>query len=463
MPQIDVSLGEIVDKYSILEIKSKKIQDINRLTYVKKEMDLLNPLISDLVRKYRFHYECLYNINTEIWEITDDVKSGKLSGEDQYKKYQDAFTLNEYRFRIKAKFDKLGKSEIREQKSYSTVCIGIEALPLYLEYTNLNAKIRALTLIYDDVVVQSTPQMIKQVSFLFENDPHIRVVTELGNIPKLNLKTTDKLSLDIFKKYNFSYIPNISYIVSGKLGDLIHTMYVIYVTHMLTGMKGNLYITNDVKFGGDTFSHFERSYTELYNIIKEQPYINLFSVYTGTESLHINLNSFRRSDLLSRTTWLELLSKTYNIPLISDPWISLNSSYIDPSYSNTVLIHRSLIQFRHVSSFIPFLESIIQHNPCYFITWNEEEYNAFPLKSIVPMKKINTINEMYTAINSCKFFIGNQSSPLAIAFSIFKPCLAELGDSDRLSYLNSNRYYPEFNWISNDTINIDTIGDYITV
>ena len=70
---IEVSFGEIIDKYSILELKNKYIKDVNKLNEIKKEMTILEKRVSKITDT--FFYRLLVHINEQIWLDTDIVKS----------------------------------------------------------------------------------------------------------------------------------------------------------------------------------------------------------------------------------------------------------------------------------------------------------------------------------------------------------------------------------------------------
>jgi ADP-heptose:LPS heptosyltransferase len=77
----------------------------------------------------------------------------------------------------------------------------------------------------------------------------------------------------------------------------------------------------------------------------------------------------------------------------------------------------------------------LRHNKCIFVTCDRKEYDDFPYKNLVPLDEHNTLQSMTKAIFSCKCFVGNQSSPLALAVAMGKPCLAELFTADAPSYM----------------------------
>lgn len=117
--QIYVSLGELFDKFSILEIKRGKIRDKQKLFFVKKEIDFLNPIIE----KYNCpFYDELRCINEELWDIEDKIRQKEFE-----KKFDDEFIqlarlvylTNDKRAKCKEKISIFFDSEIREVKEYS--------------------------------------------------------------------------------------------------------------------------------------------------------------------------------------------------------------------------------------------------------------------------------------------------------------------------------------------------------
>jgi hypothetical protein len=221
-----------------------------------------------------------------------------------------------------------------------------------------------------------------------------------------------------------------NYICGGKLGDLIHVLWVVRRYYELHGVQGNIFLTNDSEHGGDTFSRpLDETYNELMPLLALQPYIASVQMLIGPLSEPIiNLNEWRQ--FLSYGNWFDILSVTYSLPLPQNKvskWIEYPKEPLS-KWSTCVVIHRSLQ--RHNDQF-PW-EDIVRNHECVFVTSNVAEYEAFPWKHMVKCHVAKDIYEMTGIIaNSC-FFIGNMSFPLAIAVSLGYPCLAELyyGDAD---------------------------------
>ena len=121
---IPVSLGELLDKISILEIKSKKISNDSKLTNIKKELNGLKKVLEDL--NFNFSetnnlYEELYKINLTLWEIEDSIRileKDKNFGNDFINLARSVYITNDKRFQVKNEINKIFNSEYVEEKSY---------------------------------------------------------------------------------------------------------------------------------------------------------------------------------------------------------------------------------------------------------------------------------------------------------------------------------------------------------
>ena len=120
--KIPVSIGELFDKISILEIKNERITSLDRLTHVKKELKILNDvLLENKISIPKEMYLELKTVNEKLWDIEDYIreKEEKKNFDAEFVKYArlDAH-LNDQRFLVKNKINNHFDSEIKEQKSY---------------------------------------------------------------------------------------------------------------------------------------------------------------------------------------------------------------------------------------------------------------------------------------------------------------------------------------------------------
>ena len=72
--KIEVSNGEIVDKLTIVEIKSERIKDSRKLENLHKEYEVLNNAVAGIIEKNHPLYLELLKINNELWDIEDHIR-----------------------------------------------------------------------------------------------------------------------------------------------------------------------------------------------------------------------------------------------------------------------------------------------------------------------------------------------------------------------------------------------------
>jgi hypothetical protein len=123
MVSVLVSVGEMIDKLSILQVKKTKISNVEKLEFVNKEFELLHDLSSVYLNKVEIEslYQQLIKINSSLWDIEDKLriseKDNKFESEFISLARQVYFT-NDERFRLKNEINLMTSSEIREVKDY---------------------------------------------------------------------------------------------------------------------------------------------------------------------------------------------------------------------------------------------------------------------------------------------------------------------------------------------------------
>jgi hypothetical protein len=246
-------------------------------------------------------------------------------------------------------------------------------------------------------------------------------------------------------------VDTIDYVVGGRMGDFFQVLYVVHQNYLQTGRKGNVYITNDLRYGGDAFTKpLEILYPELLPIMNQQEYINKFEILDGQTDRFINLNDWRLPQNLQPQNfpWIDLFNmvylKQYGDKLTYQPWIKYSG--VDLRFSNKVVIHRA--HYRITEDEVNW-EQLIRDNDCVFVGFDNIQYESFPYKDMLPFHKMETISEFCAILNACKFYVGNQTGPLSIAHAMDIPRMAELCNLDSVHYVGEERYFKELNWISN--------------
>ena len=122
---VEVSIGELLDKISILEIKQKKIKDTEKLKFINNEHSVLKDQLVKNVKsdeKLEKLYQLLKEINSKLWLIEDEKRlceKKKDFGEKFIKLSRDVHFLNDDRAKIKLEINNHTDSKIKEIKEYT--------------------------------------------------------------------------------------------------------------------------------------------------------------------------------------------------------------------------------------------------------------------------------------------------------------------------------------------------------
>ena len=123
---VEVSIGELLDKISILEIKKEKIKDAEKLKFINNEHSILKNQLDENIKsdeKLNNLYQSLKVINSKLWVIEDDKRQcekEKNFGEKFIKLSRDVHFLNDDRAKIKLEINNHTGSTIKEIKEYTS-------------------------------------------------------------------------------------------------------------------------------------------------------------------------------------------------------------------------------------------------------------------------------------------------------------------------------------------------------
>ena len=123
---VEVSIGELLDKISILEIKQEKINDPEKLKFINEEHSILKDQLNNNVKsdqKLNELFESLKQINAKLWVIEDDKRQcekEKDFTETFIKLSRDVHFLNDDRAKIKLEINNHTGSKIKEIKEYTS-------------------------------------------------------------------------------------------------------------------------------------------------------------------------------------------------------------------------------------------------------------------------------------------------------------------------------------------------------
>ena len=123
---VEVSVGELLDKISILEIKQEKIKDFEKLKFINEEHSILKDQLNSNVKsdqKLNELFETLKKINAKLWVIEDDKRQCEKEKDftDNFIKLsRDVHFLNDDRAKIKLEINNHTGSKIKEIKEYTS-------------------------------------------------------------------------------------------------------------------------------------------------------------------------------------------------------------------------------------------------------------------------------------------------------------------------------------------------------
>ena len=123
---VEVSIGELLDKITILEIKQEKIKDPEKLKFISNEHSILKDQLNNNIKtddKLNKLFQSLKDINSKLWVIEDDKRQcekDKDFGEKFVKLSRDVHFLNDDRAKIKLEINNHTGSAIKEIKEYAS-------------------------------------------------------------------------------------------------------------------------------------------------------------------------------------------------------------------------------------------------------------------------------------------------------------------------------------------------------
>ena len=228
-------------------------------------------------------------------------------------------------------------------------------------------------------------------------------------------------------------------LVSGKLGDLFHSLYVCNHVYVREGKKVNLFITDKVE-------HFENGLEntlgELVTPIKFQDWCNSFQIWNG-EHIDIDTTQFRKSPWLYNTCWSEIMLNTFfpNQEYVRGAWVSATNTKDD-----ILVVNR-----RYKNEFTPMLAHEYkllgeQYKKKVFLG-SQTDYDLFPLNAEYDLVQPNSIIDWLFWIGLSDLFVGNQSAPLAMASAMDARRVAELlprKHPDWIHYRDESKYSSNF-------------------
>ena len=260
-----------------------------------------------------------------------------------------------------------------------------------------------------------------------------------------------------------------NFLLGGKLGDFIHGLFVVKNLSVKYKTKMNLHM---VDIGWER--GIQATFNELTPILRQQDYINSFSMLTNYEldpvqipaknspikifdetlltEGYIEFGEYLRSPLLYNACWTEILNSTFDFPIPSEyRWVDWNKT--DVRFTDKVIIHRRYNPIR-LNPHFPYEEIMEQYaGQVVFVSTTDKDYDQFPYKNNVPYIKLQTLEEMFTAVNSCSLLVSNLTGIASIAHALDKLRIIELPHTiDANHCIGEEKYSQNARWYLNEQV-----------
>jgi hypothetical protein len=405
---INISLGEALDRLSILEIKKTQIVDERRV-HVLSEIQLYESLNYDK-KRWGFLYDLILFVNKYIWDITNKIKMMEPSDPQYASTAATIFDLNQQRFRLKDIINTVTSATIKEQKSYAKLNVFF-----YIDTWENDTFFHIIyaLLHFDKVSITLGGRVAQHYrAVLSHKFPTIELLPNITS--KITIPETQYIT-DLKMIYNTKFkteVDPIFYISGGLLGDFIHQLSIVAEHYYTEKRRGVLYISNI----GDAFRlGLDKAYRDLKELVESQEYIEAFSIHNNN---HIDYNlSQWRSNIVGN--WHNTMSSMYNINWAQHKWLNVTP---DHTYDGKILVNHSLQ--RWTSTDLTKLFSQFPKEKLIFVSL-DNTYPTFSNKSGIQMNNVcfNSIIELVRAIAASELYIGNYSSPLTFAFALHHPTI----------------------------------------
>jgi hypothetical protein len=169
MVELPVSLGEAIDKLTILDIKCEKIND-NRKIEVLKEYKILFDKLNIFIETYKELYNFMKKVNYIIWEQMDILRDCNVYDDKYLNLCKECIETNDIRFRIKNKINLVSNSMLKEQKSYKIKRILLKVFCEEKYISFLLKPIKYFSYNYDEIIIQTETDInIIKDTFYYDN------------------------------------------------------------------------------------------------------------------------------------------------------------------------------------------------------------------------------------------------------------------------------------------------------
>jgi hypothetical protein len=339
MIRLPISIGEAVDKLTILDIKRKRVSDCERLIFCNREYELLFTELKDIVSKFQFYYDKLFQVNDTIWQVQDEVRTIDSSN---VLKCIDILEMNDIRCRIKDIINRMSDSSIREVKGYP------KRTALFLSHMGLGdhigmiGAVNYLSFRYDEIHVACLPQYQVTLTNVYKNNPLVKI------LPLKLSKTSGYYASNPWEWVNEvnSLLPTTSYTYIYRSGLLKPNS---FIGAFPIGFYWDLAMDPEIRH---TYFHIAepKESIELYSHLKDKEYI---FVHEKSSNNFVKLVSWD----ISTTLTIDPNTNHYEI---THPLYSLAQLFVDVPFLNYCDVIRNAKEIHVVDSSFQCLASYLK-------------------------------------------------------------------------------------------------------
>jgi len=379
---LPISLGEALDKLSILDIKLKKIKDDQKIKDVKKEYELLYEILKDKISSCEYYYKLLVNINSEIWNSMDILRNLNKNTHIWIDECNKTIIDNDRRFRVKSKINNLCNSSLKEQKGY------VKKKAFVLTHLGLGDNINTIGLVrhlstcYDEVLVVCRKIHQKNMEMFYSDDNSIKLYFVENDC---DISPSMGCSKEFFDQITFGY----DLFLSGYHRSIINK-----TPNSFEYLPFNFYKDSDIvsRYFWDYFHIPEiKESMEYYNYVKDTPYIVMNNTTSGgvlfnIENIEKKFN-ISKDDILfidlnknvyeSTHKFYEIAQKYVGIPLLYYTELIKNASKVILSDSSILCMA---------------LHLDIKTDECYYISRDNKDYSyLYNFDNLTNIKKFKRL------------------------------------------------------------------------
>jgi hypothetical protein len=312
MIRLPISIGEAVDKLTILDIKRTRVTDKERLVFCNREYELLFTELKDIVDKFKFYYDKLLEVNDLIWAMQDEIR---LTESPKPLKCIDILDMNDVRCRIKDIINRLSVSSIREVKGYP------KRTALFLSHMGLGdhigmvGAVNYLSFRYDEIHVACIPHYEKTLTSIYANNPIVKILP-LNLSKTVGYYTTNQWQW--VAEVN-SLVPTTSYTNIYKSGILKQNSFIL--SSFPDGFYWDINLDPEIR---RTYFHIANpnESIELYSHIKDKEY---FFIHEKSSNKSVSLVSWD----ISTTLTIDPNANHYEV---THPWYELAEKFVNQPF-----------------------------------------------------------------------------------------------------------------------------------